>query len=132
MVRSLEAVDGHPRRGCVIHETGSAPGVTDGDPTTPPASLSITCDGVSTVLHGNFSHKHHNDFDIDKTGVGHVLVVDDNARVWHRLPDRGKDCLTIQDLDALDPDRDECKTVEAQDADQDVTGEIAAPADPAG
>ena len=97
-----------PDSSCTISERAGAPGKTDGDPTTAPQSLSITCgDKGPVILTGDFSHKTANDFDLATTGVKQVIVVDDNVRIWHNL--RGEQCLTIQELDALDAKRDTCE-----------------------
>ncbi|MEX5307567.1 hypothetical protein RF644_17620 [Kocuria sp. CPCC 205258] len=97
-----------PDSGCTIAENAGAPGKTDGDPTIAPQSLSITCgDKGPVILTGDFSHKTANDFDLEATGVKQVIVVDDQARIWHNL--RGEDCLTIQHLDSLDAKRDTCE-----------------------
>lgn len=97
-----------PNSGCTIAERAGAPGKTDSDPTTAPKSLTITCgDREPVILTGDFSHKAINHFDVEDTGVKEAVVVNDEVRVRHSL--RGEDCLTIQDLDALDAKRDTCE-----------------------
>ena len=105
---AVAATEITPDNGCTIAEDYRVPGKTDGDPVTAPEFLSITCgDRAPVILDGDFSHKTANDFDLEATGVKQVIVVDDNVRIWHNL--RGEQCLTIQDLDALDAKRDTCE-----------------------
>jgi len=97
-----------PDPGCRITETVASSGRADGEQVTPPAALTLTCGTTSTVLTGDFTHNTANTYDPATTGVRQVIVIGDEARIWHQL--RGEGCLTIQVLDDLDPLRDDCDT----------------------
>lgn len=92
--------------GCSIAVTGHALGAAD--PAMVPRSLTLTCDGRSQVLSGDFTNKTSNVYDLDSTDVHSALIVNGEARIWHAHGPVDQGCITIQRLDEASASQNKC------------------------
>lgn len=103
-----------PYSGCSIGETGHQPGQTSDPGRKVVKSLTITCDGSSTDISGDFTNRTSNAYSADKR-LRTVIVVNGEARIWHSLKSGDRECLTIQRLDEVLPSTDSCDPQQTQE-----------------